>query len=376
MLFDSSLRKELGRSFSATLVALSTIVMTLMLVRTLGLASKGAVNPSDVMMVMGYTLIGQLPVILILSLFVAVVSTLSRFYIDSEMVIWLGSGISLARFIRPLIRFAWPIWAVIAALTFWGIPWSNQQIQNLRNQFEQRGDIERVAPGRFQESADGSRVFFIDKDRLDSQSARNIFIANRDPAQETLTMAQSAELFSEQGEKILHLTNGERVELPKSLDASARVVNFATYTLTLIDATASNETNIPIKSQETWTLWNDANPVSQGEFTWRVSLILSAINFVMLGLGLSAVRPRAGRSSNLLLALFSFIVYFNLVNVSQSWIAAGTLRMGPLLLVLHGGIFLVGLLLLLRQIFNWHFDFRRLPAAPIQASPPAQESAS
>jgi uncharacterized membrane protein len=34
MLFDSTLRKELARSFSATLVVILTIVLTMMLIRT------------------------------------------------------------------------------------------------------------------------------------------------------------------------------------------------------------------------------------------------------------------------------------------------------------------------------------------------------
>ncbi|MBC7683556.1 MAG: LptF/LptG family permease, partial [Ferruginibacter sp.] len=92
MLFHSSIRKELARGFGATLVALITIVMTMMLIRTLGQAAKGSVNPSEVMMVLGYTVLGYLPTILTLSLFVAIVSTLSRMYSDSEMVIWFASG--------------------------------------------------------------------------------------------------------------------------------------------------------------------------------------------------------------------------------------------------------------------------------------------
>ena len=364
MLFDSSLRKELGRSFSATLVVLATIVMTLMLVRTLGMASKGAVNPSDVMMVMAYTLIGQLPIILVLSLFAAVVSTLSRWYLDSEMVIWLGSGLSLDRFIRPLLRFAWPILLAISALTLAGIPWSNQQIQRLRTQFEQRGDIERVAPGRFQESADGARVFFIDKDRLDSLSARRVFIANRDATQETLTMAESAEVSTLKGEKTLHLKNGERVELPKSPTENSRIVHFSDYTLTLAEAVLPDEVSMPTKSQETGALWLDANPIAQGEFAWRVSVVLSGFNLLLLGLGLSAVKPRAGRNSNLMLALFTFIVYFNLVNISQSWISAGLIRAVPLLLSLHGGIFLLGCLLVAAQVGGWKSKFNRKRKAP------------
>ena len=103
MLFDSSIRKELARSFGATLVVLVTVVMTMMLIRTLGQASKGSVSPSDVMLVMGFTVLGQLPTILSLSLFIAVVGTLSRMYRDSEMVIWFSAGRGLMSLLAPLL---------------------------------------------------------------------------------------------------------------------------------------------------------------------------------------------------------------------------------------------------------------------------------
>ena len=92
MLFHSSLRKELSRSFGATLVVLVTIVMTMMLIRTLGLAAKGSVNPSEVFLVMTYTVLGYMPTVLGLCLFIAIVGTLSRMYRDSEMAIWFSSG--------------------------------------------------------------------------------------------------------------------------------------------------------------------------------------------------------------------------------------------------------------------------------------------
>ena len=46
MLFHSSIRKELARSFGATLLVLFTIVVTMMLIRTLGLA--GAVELASI----------------------------------------------------------------------------------------------------------------------------------------------------------------------------------------------------------------------------------------------------------------------------------------------------------------------------------------
>jgi lipopolysaccharide export system permease protein len=153
MLFHSSLRKELSRSFGATLVVLVTIVMTMMLIRTLGLASKGSVNPQEVFLVMAYTVLGYMPTILSLSLFVAIVGTLSRMYRDSEMVIWFSSGRGLMDFVKPMFRFAWPVLILMAVMALVGWPWANSQTIGMRQQYEQRSDIERVAPGEFRESA-------------------------------------------------------------------------------------------------------------------------------------------------------------------------------------------------------------------------------
>ena len=139
MLFHSSIRKDLARSFGATVVVLATIVMTIILIRTLGQATRGSVNPSEVMWVMGLTVLGHLTTILTLSLFIAVVSTLSRMYADSEMVIWFSSGQGLAHFVRPLLRFAWPVLLIIVLLALFAWPWSNLQIQELQNR---SGDLD------------------------------------------------------------------------------------------------------------------------------------------------------------------------------------------------------------------------------------------
>jgi lipopolysaccharide export system permease protein len=118
MLFHSSIRKELARSFGATLVVLFTIVVTMMLIRILALATAGSVDPKEVVLVLGYTVLGRLHIILTMSLFIAVVSVLSRMHRDSEMVIWMGSGRGLAGLLAPIFRFAWPLLATASVLVF------------------------------------------------------------------------------------------------------------------------------------------------------------------------------------------------------------------------------------------------------------------
>ena len=64
MLFDSTLRRELARNFGATLVVILTVVLTIMLIRTLGQAALGRIAPQDVALLLGYVALGYLPLIL------------------------------------------------------------------------------------------------------------------------------------------------------------------------------------------------------------------------------------------------------------------------------------------------------------------------
>ena len=128
-LFQKSIHKDLLRNFGGATVVLFTIVMTIMLIRILSKASKGQVDPSEVILLIGLNGIGNAAPILTLSLFVSIVYTFSRMFLESEMVIWFSSGVSLSQFLKPLLRFAWPVLLIIALLALFAWPWSNVQTQ-------------------------------------------------------------------------------------------------------------------------------------------------------------------------------------------------------------------------------------------------------
>ena len=67
---------------------------------------------------------------------------------------------------------------------------------------------------------------------------------------------------------------------------------------------------------------------------------------MLLGIGLAATNPRRASSWNLLFALLGFIVYNNVINLSQAWVAGGKLTMGSAMLLAHGGAFALALALL------------------------------
>ncbi|MEK8048452.1 MAG: LPS export ABC transporter permease LptF [Burkholderiales bacterium PBB6] len=342
MLFDSTVRKELGRSFGATLVVILTIVLTMMLIRTLGMAASGRVSPQDVVLVLGYTALGHLPTMLALSLFIGVVITLGRMYRDSEMAIWMSSGVGLSRLIRPVLRSVWPVLALIGVLVSVVWPWGNQQTLEMRQRYEQRSDLSRVAPGSFQTSADGSRVFFIEREGETAGVGRNVFVLSNNGKQEAVTTARAGRVEADADQRVLVLDSGHRNEANSATGTETRM-SFERFRLT-VDAFKAQAAQAPLpKAVNTIDLLRDPTPKHQGELVWRLGSLLGATNLLLLGIGLSASNPRRASNWNLMFALLAFVVYYNLINLSQAWVAAGKTSMGGALIGLHGGALLLAL---------------------------------
>ncbi len=367
MLFDSSLRKDLSRNFVATLVVILTIVMTISLIRTLGQASKGAINPSEVLLIMGFGMLGQLTTVLALSLFISVIATVSRMYSESEMVIWLSSGRSLGSFVPVLLRFAWPILLAIVLLALFAVPWSQQQMQDLRDRYSQRNDVERVAPGRFQESAGGKRVFFIDKDSPGQNTGTNVFISTSAADLETTTTARRGRIEWRGDDRYLVLEQGEQW-IAQASTGEIRWTRFEHYDL-LVDAqTGREDSEMATRQLPTLTLLQNPSPVNMGELSWRLGMGLCALNFTLLALPLSAVNPRRGRSYQYGLALLVFVFYYNLINIGQNAIAGGRQGIVGWLVGLHGMVMLLALVWLGARQRQWSWR-DLLPAQHERVSP-------
>ncbi len=345
MLFDSTLRRELARNFGATLVVILTIVLTMFLIRTLGKAAGGEIAPQEVVLFLGYTALGHLPTMLALSLFVSVVATLSRMYRDSEMAIWFSSGVGLTRFVQPVLRMSWPVLLVIGVLALFVWPWQNQRSVELKERFERRSDLSRVTPGQFQTSSDGQRVFFIERDAVDTHTGRNVFILESLPESERVTSARSGRIEMQGDDRYLVLTRGQRND--ENLRTGEKTLaRFEGYRVQAGEKVLSSMDNLPPKARSTLELLYEPTPKHQGQLAWRLGLLLGAANLVLLGIGLSASNPRRASNWNLLFALLAFVVYYNVINLTEAWIAGGKASMGSALIVAHGGAFLIAVGLL------------------------------
>jgi lipopolysaccharide export system permease protein len=312
-----------------------------------------------------------------LSLFVAIVLTLGRMYRDSEMAIWFSSGIGLSRFVRPVLRTGWPVLLAVAVLLLVVWPWGNRNTMELRDRYQQRSDLSRVTPGVFQASSDGQRVFFIERASsagagvaADAGLARNVFILTQQEHGEAVTSARSGRLEAEGDDRYLVLERGQRNDVDQ-VSGERTLSSFERYRVLASERAARAAESTPPKA--TGTLELIAQPTARGEaeLTWRFGLLLGAANLMVLGVGLSATNPRRASNWNLLFALLAFFAYYNLINLSQAWVASGRAAMGPTLLGLHGSAFAGAVALLWWRDHAAVLSFKaRKPLQP-QTRPPA-----
>ena len=206
MIFLRSTLREFSAAGIAVFLVLLVIVFTTQLIRFLGFAAGGRIPADAVLILLGFSALGYLPVLLSGTLFGSVLLTVTRAYRDSEMVVWQSSGLGLLAWFRPVLMYATPIVLLVAVFSFYLTPWAIGKTEEYRHQLENRDDVSAVAPGVFKESKNGDRVFFVEKVSSDLSQVANIFVHS----------TQNGRQGRDGGQARLHGAGGQRRSLPRA----------------------------------------------------------------------------------------------------------------------------------------------------------------
>ncbi len=352
--FERAVLREFAGTAGATFVALFAILLTIQLIRLLSQAAGGKLVSEAVVALLGFGALTQLPILLSLTLFIAVLLTLSRSYRDSEMAVWFASGQPLTAWVRPVLKFAAPLVAAIALLSLLLSPWAQSKSAEYRQRMNTRDDVARVSPGAFKESASGERVFFVESataggDAGSEGAVRNIFISSMQHGR--LGVMMSSEGYTEtmpNGDRFVVLVNGRRYEgTPGSPEY--RIMEFERYAVR-IETKEAHGIELTTKNMPTWTLVQSPTNPGRGELLWRIGMPLAALILALLAIPLSFVNPRVGRTHNLVLALLTYMLYSNLISVSQAWVAQGRVRFETGWWLVHAVMIVVLILLFFKRL--------------------------
>lgn len=326
-IFHRALVREFtGNGFLVFAVLLGIIVIT-QLIRLLGDAVGGRLAVDGVLTMLGFSAMNYLPVLLSVSLFISILLTLSRCYRDSEMVVWFCSGVGLTRWIRPVMWYALPVVGVIALLSLVLSPWALQKADEFKNKLESRDDVAAAIPGTFRESKQADRVYFVENLNLGSNRVGNVFVQSTQNGKlGTMVARQGVEETMPNGDRFLVLLNGTRYEgVPGQRDYN--IVEFERYALR-IDSAPPRLAEPYARTMSTPDLLRNRTSWNLAELEWRLGLPISAAILALLAIPLAYVNPRAGRSLNIVVAIVLYMLYNNMISVTNAWVGQGKLSPG------------------------------------------------
>jgi lipopolysaccharide export system permease protein len=332
MLFRSTLTKELFTTAISTILILSGVVLAQRAVYIFRLAARGIIPNDTIETVLVFNLLKHMPLLLSLTIFLTILVTLSRLYRDSEMIIWFSSGLSLKRFIPPILNFCFPIVILIGVLSLVISPWAIQKAEEYKSGLKSRDEISTLMPGSFKESKSDNRIFYIEGLDDFGKKVKNIFVQTSEKNKIGVIVSNEGERISKEDADYIVLKKGKRYESIKDsnkfsstyFDEYGILIEKETPKLLSVGASAGMFEAIPTMDLIKIAI-KDKNLRSKylSEVMLRISQPISSLILIFIAIALSYVNPRVGRSLNIISALLIFIIYQNLMGVFQSLIGTG-----------------------------------------------------
>ncbi|MYN19086.1 LPS export ABC transporter permease LptF [Rugamonas sp. FT107W] len=351
MIFQRALRREMASAAGATFTVLFSISVTWTLITVLGMAAGGKVASGDVLALIAFAALNYLPTLVILTSFISVLMVVTRTYRDSEMVVWFASGLSLTRWIAPVLVFGLPLVLVTAGLSFIATPWAKQKSLEYVERFEKREDLQKVSPGQFKESASANRIFFVEGVAGKSAVVQNVFVNTIDEHGTAVIVAREGVVNTgAKGERYLVLKNGRRYQgTPGQSDF--QTMEFESYSMRVTNQTQDLESERNVAAVPMMELLYDTTPAGRAEILWRIASPVTCLVLTLLAIPLGFVNPRAGSSANLIIAMLIFFSYSNLVKLVEANVKQGkstfALSWWPLHLIV---------MLLVVALFAWRLN--------------------
>lgn len=334
MIFRRSLVRELTLTAIGLFLVLLAILFTNLVLRLIARAAGGTVASEGILALLGFNAVFYLNILLTVALYLTVLLTVTRWYKDSEMIVWFTAGQSLANWLKPILLFAAPFLVAIVALSLFLSPWAERRKLEYERQLESREEIVLLAPGLFREFKRAKLVVFVESVNTLDGTIRNVFLQSTDESKDETTVARVARLEeAENGDRFLVLEDGRRYEVkPGTLEY--RIIEFDRLGRRIEPAEARV---LPTsrKAIPTSTLLTSDGDFERSELFWRLSVPILAVLLTLAAIPLGQVNPRMGRSFNLLAAAFVYMVYSNGLNIVQSLIAQGRVEFWAGLVVPH-----------------------------------------
>ena len=308
----------------------------------------------ELMPLVSFKMIRDVSLILSLSLFLAIILTISQLYKNSEAVVMNSLGLSdkhFIVFIQPLVLLSF---VIIFFLTIYAVPWAKQQKNIMEEETKNASEFSFITAGEFEVFKQGKIVFYASEskplDTIEGQNMEEIFIYAFDNEKPVILLASEAKKYidSESKSIYLRLKDGVRYQgIPGN--ENINILNFDWYDLEIVSGELQKSIVIytKIEGKSTLDLVKEGGRYANAELQWRLSQPITVLILSVIGVFLGKTSPRGGKGVNLLIGIIVFMLYYNGLLIAKSAIELG--QMDPIIGLWGVHLLMVLLLLLLYQ---------------------------
>jgi lipopolysaccharide export system permease protein len=304
------LQRYIFREWLWTLLAVVIILLIAMIGVSFGEilndVAGGRVPAGLIWLLMGLEMPRVLGTILPLSVFVA--------------VIW-GLGRNLM--LRPLFSLLLPVSALLLLIGLFLTPAASSIAQNKLEEAFRNAAEWGLQTGQFHVLQGGDLVLYVASVDKDGRTLRHVFIEQRNNEREQVWIAEKGYywLDEETGDRYLTLENGQITE------GGAGKLDFGVMEFT------RNDLKLPkpqarvraekLDARPSGELFFAEDPEEAAELQWRLSPAVAALVLGLLAIPLSHSSPREGRGGRVVLGIFVYASYANILYISRDWVANG-----------------------------------------------------
>ncbi|MCW8901971.1 MAG: LPS export ABC transporter permease LptF [Gammaproteobacteria bacterium] len=358
MIIARYLIKEIAQTLFAVCLVLMIIGLSGQLVDIFSDVANGTLSINTVIVVLGLKSLKMLMVILPLSLYLAVLMTLSRFYQNNEMAAISASGISQLFIMKIVVSFAFLFTIFIGIFSFQIIPWANGLQQEINLKTENATELEGMVAGRFRESSAGVGVMYIEGLDEKRTQMQGVFVQQHLKNNAELVIRANKgrrEMNKKTGDRFMVLEDGVRYQTPPGkLDYT--VIEFEEHGVRvqekILEITQKKQTAMP-----TLELIKMEGSIYKAEFHSRLAPVILCLLLSALAVPLSQTSPRQGQYLRLGIGLLIYVVVTNLINIGKTWVAFGKVPSILGLWWVHAILLTLVIILLMQQVgFRYLFS--------------------
>ena len=343
MLIGRKMNTELLRQSLLVFFVLVLIISISQMIRFLKMLSAGLITLPSLFKLLALVVPAALGYLIPPCMYLAVMMVVSRYFIDSEMVVLFSVGVSPLRILRLVMSFAAGVAVFVGVLMLVVMP-HTEVIRKMGLDYAvKQTTLEKITAGRIT-SLGTHQTLYAQGQSPDRMHLNNVtvFIQPKDSGAaynilHAKSMGQSLVRFDDKqkGQHSYLLFRQGRLDSASLQQGSWSTTHFGRLFYVLPDVVVDGKFwpknlgfSALIKASET-------SRIAAGLLARKLCVILSVLFLAFLGFLFGHVKPRQGKFKNLLPALMLYGLYTYAVTFLQSQIVDGKWQLWPSLIYFH-----------------------------------------